>query len=177
MKMISLDANAVLDLCYRFYGTQVFEGLWGNLQACVAANQIRFFITPSIHEEVTSYITLHDLDASIFDKFITEYKVHFPDTDEFGSSTLELKETLLGFRAASRSPHVIRDNYGDSDIVSFAKSLGNNAIVLTSETRSKILNWQNPEHQRHIKVPNLCELFQVECMNWFNLFNYLGHRY
>lgn len=177
MKKISLDANAVLDLCYRFYGTQVFNGLWGNLKACVAASQISFFITPSIHEEVTSYIALHDLDISIFENFIDELRVQFPDTDDFGSFTQELKETLLGFRAAMKSPHVIRDNYGDSDIVSFAKFMGNNAIVLTSETRSKILNWQNPDHQRHIKVPNLCELVQVDCMNWFSLFSYLGHRY
>lgn len=177
MKMLSLDANAVLDLCYRFYGNEVFEALWENLLSCISASQIRFYITSSIYQEILSYIELHELDVSIFEVFIKEYKIIFPESDEFGSKTLELKETLLGFSAARKSPHVTRDNYGDSDIVSFAKFLGNDAVVLTSETRSKILNWENPDHQRHIKVPNLCELFNVECMNWFMLFNYLGHKY
>jgi hypothetical protein len=177
MKKISLDANAVLDFCYRFYGNEIFTKLWDDLEASVIAKQICFFITPSILQEINFYISQHDLDSNKFDSFVSIYKVEFPKTDEFGSSTIALKKLLLSYKAAQNSPHVNRDNYGDADIVSFAKSVGGDAIVLTSETVFKLLDWNNPKHNNHIKVPNLCELSGVECLNWFGLLDYLGQKY
>lgn len=177
MKKISLDANAVLDFCYRFYGNEIFIKLWADLESAVISKQICFYITPSILEEIKLYIHQHELDASKFEIFISINKVLFPTSDEFGSYTVELKELLLGCKAAINSPHVRRDNYGDADIVSFAKSKGKDAVVLTSETIFKALNWENPKHKDHIKVPNLCALSGVECLNWFGLLDYLGQKY
>ena len=177
MKKISLDANAVLDFCYRFYGNKVFSQLWEDLESAVLAKQICFYITPSILDEIKTQIDQQDLDIAVFDQFIIVYKISFPTVDEFGSHILDLKELLLGYKAAINSPHVRRDNYGDADIVSFAKSKGSDAIVLTSETIFKSLNWDNPKHKDHIKVPNLCALSGVDCLNWFGLLDYLGQKY
>lgn len=44
MKKISLDANAVLDFCYRFYGNEIFTKLWSDLEASVIARQICFLL-------------------------------------------------------------------------------------------------------------------------------------
>lgn len=177
MKKISLDANAVLDFCYRFYGSEIFSTLWQDLEAAVISKQICFYITPSILQEIKIYINQHELDNNSFESFIHIYQVKFPTIDDFGSSTIELKTLLLNYKAAINSPHVKRDNYGDADIVSFAKSVGNDAIVLTSETIFRLLDWNNPKHKDHIKVPNLCALSGVECLNWFGLLDYLGQKY
>ena len=177
MKKISLDTNAVLDFCYRFYGNKIFTKLWEDLEASVIAKQICFYITPSILEKIKIYIEQHELAEDNFNNFIDIYNVQFPKTDDFGSSTIALKTLLLNYKAAINSPHVKRDNYGDADIVSFAKSVGSDAVVLTSETIFKMLDWNNPKHKDHIKVPNLCALSGVECLNWFGLLDYLGQKY
>lgn len=177
MKKISLDTNAVLDFCYRFYGNEIFTKLWEDLSDRVISKQICFYIVPSIKEEIEEQIVKQQLEPQYFADFIDKYKVLFPKTDEFGSSTISLKEHLLNFAAAIKSHHVTKDNYGDADIVSFARYQGKDAIVLTSETSFKLLNWDNPSHNHNIKVPNLCDLFQVDCMNWYSLFNYLGQKY
>lgn len=178
MKKISLDANAVLDFCYRFYGNLIFKSLWENLTACVRSKQICFFIVESIRIEVDSYIDSHGLDRSIFNQFVDDFGIRFPENDNFGDQTLELKQYLLQYPSCSKIHHVTKDNYGDIDIISLAKFNGKDSIVLTSETESKKLNWNASKISSHdVKIPNLCKLFNVDCYNWYKLFEYLGHKY
>lgn len=108
MKKISLDTNAVLDFCYRFYGNKIFTKLWEDLEASVIAKQICFYITPSILEKIKIYIEQHELAEDNFNNFIDIYNVQFPKTDDFGSSTIALKTLLLNYKAAINSPHVKR---------------------------------------------------------------------
>jgi len=176
MLKVSLDTNAILDLCYRAYPEDIFSSLWHEIELMCNGKFIKFYLCESANGEVLQQISNHDLDESIFNDFIQRFNVEIVSSDEFGRDTLSLKSELLKFPASQSSKHVTADNYADLDIISLAKSLGN-TTVLTCEQKAPIFNWENKAHKSFLKVPNICEKFAVKCGNWPHVLQSLGIKF
>lgn len=176
MLKVSLDTNAILDLCYRAYPEVIFSSLWHEIELMRDGNFIKFYLCESANSEVLQQISNHDLDESIYTNFLKRLHVEIISSDEFGQDTLFLKKELLKFPASQSSKHVTADNYADLDIISLAKSLGN-TTVLTCEQKAPIFNWDNKGHKSFLKVPNICEKFAVNCGNWPHILELLGIKF
>lgn len=174
MLKISLDTNAVLDLCYRTYPQHIFPNLWESLLAQKSANFIRFYICQSALDEVTQKITDYGYNTDTINNFLSSFNVEVITPDAHGDSTLELKRQLLGFPASMSSYHVTKDNYADLDIISLAHSWQGGVCVLTCEQKAPVINWDNKKHDRLLKVPNICEKLNITCGNWVFLFEEIG---
>ncbi|SPL69318.1 DUF4411 family protein [Acinetobacter stercoris] len=174
MIKISLDTNAVLDLCYRTYPEQIFLEIWSSLEACKSANQIKFYMCEAVLHEIEQKITDYEYDESVFIAFLDRFCVHQINPNEHGSSILTLKQELLKYEASRSSQHVMKDNYADLDVISLAYHYGVDTCVITCEQRTPFFNWENKSHTRNMKIPNICEKLNIECGNWSDLFLKLG---
>lgn len=173
MLKVSLDTNAIIDLCFRAYPEDIFTNLWHEIELMCHGNFIKFYLCESVNSEVLQQISNHELDGSIYNDFVQRFRVEIVSSDDFGGHTIFLKRELLKFPASQSSKHVTTDNYADLDIISLAKSLGN-TTVLTCEQKAPIFNWDNKGHKFFLKVPNICEKFAVNCGNWPHVLQSLG---
>lgn len=177
MIKISLDTNAVLDLCYRNYPETIFEEIWTSLESSKLANQIKFYMCEAVLLEIEQKISDYEYDESVFRNFLERFSVYQMTPNDHSSSILNLKRKLLQYEASKASHHVNKNNYADLDVISLADHCGKDSWVITCEQRTPFFNWDNKSHSRNMKIPNICEKFQIECGNWSDLFNKLGFKF
>lgn len=168
---ISLDTNAILDFCYRYYPERTFSNLWALLQSYKSSGQITFYACQCVVAEVKQYILNYDLDAYVFDDFIQRFQVKVIDFKHYQEHSLGLQKALIIYPIAQNSYHIKQQDYADLSIIALAQK--ENATVITSEQKAPSLDW-NKKHQNQMKVPNVCEKVNIPCGNWNFLFQHLG---
>lgn len=177
MNKISLDANAVIDLCYRFYPFHTFEPLWRELDLFFKGSY-ELYICRSVYNEVDNYIDNHKFDKQIFDDFMNQYNIEIIDIDQFSEQLLSLQKTLLAYPASCKSKHVTETSaVPDAHLIALASYLGGNSIVLTGEQGAPRFDWNNSSAARNsggLKIPNICDKVKVKCMNWVKFFDHIG---
>lgn len=103
MIYLSLDTNALLDICFRVYPEQTFPRLWEMLDDLTLTTTIKFCACSSILEETRSKCAFFAYDESILDNFLTRFRVIIIDRDEVGSRILNIRTKLLAYPFAADS--------------------------------------------------------------------------
>lgn len=167
MKVLCLDTNAILDICYRFYPQSIFGNLWQALDAAVLARQIKFVITRHIYDEIIAQITRMGYDDTIFNDFLTNFGVQI--IDDYALELSQLKASLM--TNTTIAPHKLGNLDNDLSNICVSKKYG--YTVLTSEQgfRSNIATATNI---RNLKIPDICHHYQVACGDWLTVFHTIG---
>ncbi|MGI3302972.1 hypothetical protein ACRVDH_14695 [Acinetobacter baumannii] len=105
MIYLSLDTNALLDICFRVYPEQTFPKLWEMLDDLTLTTTIKFCVCSSILEETRSKCGFFEFDENILDDFLTRFRVMIIDRDEVGSRILNIRTKLISYPFAANSNH------------------------------------------------------------------------
>lgn len=168
MRVFCLDANAILDFCYRFYPQEIFGSLWELLDSAVLARQIRFVMTKHIHDEVVAKITHMGYDKAVFDVFLASFDVQI--IDDYDANLSQLKATLMSVTTAI-DPKKLSNL--DNDLSNICVSMMYRHTVITSEQGFNN-NIATATNIRHLKIPDICRHFNVSCGNWLMVFREIG---
>lgn len=173
MIYLSLDTNAILDLCYRVYPEQTFPGLWELLDDLTLTTTTKFCICSSILEETRSKCLVFEFDENILNDFITRFRVIIIDRDEVGSSILNIRKKLLDYSFAATSTHAIKDE-PDVDLIATAQKYNTSGFVITGEIGFIGADWDTfkatARRKEQIKIPDICALVGVTSYSWLKLF-------
>lgn len=173
MIKISLDTNAVLDLCYRVYPQDIFSNLWSELHThCVSIN-FKFYMCDTIKAEIVEKIEMYSQDIAIFENFINDFKVTVIERDDVGSEIQTIRSTLIRYPYSQNSKWVTSEQ-ADVDLIAVALNLGKIANVITGEYGLPNFDWAKHTKGGNPKVPNACELMNIPCSNWIGFFHTLG---
>lgn len=173
MIYLSLDTNAILDLCYRIYPEQTFPRLWEMLDDLVLTTTTKFCVCSSILEETRSKCLAFEFDESILDDFLNRFKVMIIDRDEVGGHIVNIRTKLLGFPFAAASHHATK-NEPDVDLIATAQKYNTSGFVVTGEIGFIGEDWDafnlKARRKEQIKIPDICALLKVSCCSWLKLF-------
>lgn len=173
MIYLSLDTNAILDLCYRVYPEQTFPGLWELLDDLTLTTTTKFCICSSILEETRSKCLVFEFDENILNDFLTRFRVIIIDRDEVGSSILNIRTKLLSYSFSATSAHAIKDE-PDVDLIATAQKYNTSGFVITGEIGFIGADWDafqaRARRKEQIKIPDICALIGVQSYSWLKLF-------
>lgn len=179
MKLVCcVDTNALLDICYRYYPTDSFTGLWDGLESAVMADQIHFIQSEHINKEVEGKLVQFDYPRNNYDDFMSRFKVVIIKNIDYAQALINLKGDL-----ASNVPFITKkqgiflDNL-DEDLSNISVASVKNAKVITSEQGFN-KDITNPELSKktQLKIPDVCRYKNVPCSNWLEVFTHLGMRF
>lgn len=173
MYKISLDTNAMLDLCYRFYPKSIFENVWSCLLIQMQQQHFAFYLSSTNKDECIKKIEQFDYDQVIFDDFINTMKVQVIERDDFGDSVIYIQKTLRLHPNFSTSIHANQPEE-DVDMIALARHIKGTA--LTSERGFGKQNNAKQSKSRP-KIPDICELVNINCMDWVAFFRHLGMQF
>lgn len=149
-----LDANTLIEAKNRYYHMKVCPGYWDWLLLKGGENQLGS-IVPVLDElkngkdELTQWADDNDsLFAVISD-------------DDTQASYSEIAQHVAA-QAPSMKPGALESFLGGADPWLIAKAHCTGATVVTHET-------MNPDARRRFLIPNVCEHFDVDWMNTFEL--------
>ncbi len=166
---ISLDTNAVLDFCYRFYPKTLFNTLWSELDQYVQTKTVEFYITESVQAELAAKIQKYEFDVAVLNCFLDQFGVIEKKRDDFGDAILSIQTKLLKYEFSKKSKQVMSP-HTDIDVIGLAFKLG--GLAITSEQGLGVDF--NPNAKVLIKIPNIAQLLNIECGNWVYFLNKLG---
>lgn len=171
MMYLSLDTNAILDLCYRTYPELTFPKLWELLDDLILTTTIKFCVCSSVLEETRAKCLAFEFDENILDEFLIRFRVTTIDRDDVGNKILSIRTKLLAYPFAATSPHAIKDE-PNVDLIATAQKYNMNGCVITGEIGFIGNNWDvfNARRNQRIKIPDICALMNVEAYSWLNLF-------
>lgn len=172
MKVVCLDTNAILDLCYRYYPENSFPSLWVQLQASLSATQMKFVVSEHIYSEITEKIRSFDYDATVFNDFIQKFQVQTIPIKDYEISLLNLKSKLINYVDNSTKLVKTIDKL-DNDFSNICVAGNLNGCVLTSE-QGFGRDLLTAKTTNDIKIPDTCTWQGIDCYNWIGLLNYLG---
>ncbi|WP_373358431.1 DUF4411 family protein [Acinetobacter lactucae] len=177
MIYLSLDTNALLDLCYRIYPEQTFPRLWEMLDELTLTTTIKFCVCSSILEETRSKCLAFEFDENILDGFLERFRVMIIDRDEIGSRILNIRAKLLSYPFAVTSAHATKDE-PDVDLIATAQKYNTRGFVITGEIGFIGADWDafkaRARRRETIKIPDICALIGVTSYSWLNLFQRYG---
>ncbi|WP_151775981.1 DUF4411 family protein [Acinetobacter colistiniresistens] len=173
MIYLSLDTNALLDICFRVYPEQTFPKLWEMLDGLILTTTIKFCACSSILEETRSKCAFFAFDESILDNFLTRFRVIIIDRDEVGSRILNIRTKLLAYPFAAGSAHATKDE-PDVDLIATAQKYNTSGFVITGEIGFIGADWDafnvRARRKEQIKIPDICSLIGVQSSSWLQLF-------
>lgn len=173
MLKISLDTNAVLDLCYRFYPEAIFTNLWSYLLIQMQQHQISFYLSSTNKDECLAKITDFIFDKNIFDEFINKLKVQVVARDDFGDSVIHIQKILRQHAHFAKSAHATKDQE-DVDMIALARHI--QGAALTSERGFGKASYEHRPQPRP-KIPDICEVTNINCIDWVSFFKQLGMQF
>lgn len=171
MMYLSLDTNAILDICYRTYAELTFPKLWEFLDELILTTTIRFCVCSSVLEETKSKCLVFKFDENVLEDFLARFRVSIIDRDDVGNKILSIRTKLLAYQFSATSPHAIKDE-PDVDLIATAQKYNTKGCVITGEIGFIGNNWDtfNARRNQRIKIPDICALMDVESYSWLNLF-------
>ena len=162
MIYLSLDTNALLDMCFRVYPEQTFPKLWEMLDDLTLTTTIKFCACSSILEETRSKCAFFAFDENILDSFLTRFRVIIIDRDEVGSRILNIRTKLLAYPFAAGSAHATKDE-PDVDLIATAQKYNTSGFVITGEIGFIGADWDafnaRARRKEQIKIPDICQFF------------------
>lgn len=170
MSNYSIDTNAILDFCYRFYPEKTFPSVWAELEAAIYAKHCFIFISESIHTECLQRISAFGFELSVFNDFKSRMHIKIIQKDDFGSFIICIQKLLREDQRFSSSDYAT-GSLADIDVISLARAV--DGVVLTSE-RGHGLNKVSAKHRGRAKIPDVCEFVQVDCCDLVALFDKIG---
>lgn len=177
MFKISLDANVIIDLCYRTYPIHLFPQLWAELDLFFKG-AYGLYLCETIYDEVENYIYNHNVDKVVIDDFISKFNVSIVSRNDIGNQILAIQRKLLEYPASEKSNHVkATDSVPDIHLIALASYLGSNVLVLTSEQGVPNFDWNSSNAAKQsggLKIPNICEKLGIQCMSWVKFFEHVG---
>ncbi|GAC1375138.1 MAG: hypothetical protein NVS3B3_14890 [Aquirhabdus sp.] len=170
---ISLDTNAVLDFCYRFYPKTLFNSLWSELDHYIQARTIEFHMSESVKAELIGKVEDYEFDKAILQSFLDQFRVIEQKRDDFGDAVLSIQNKLLKYEFSKKSKQATSP-HADIDVISLASKL--NGLAITSEQGfgSKFNPHTSVHKDRGVKIPDVAKLLEIECGNWVYFLNKLG---
>ncbi|NWK82224.1 DUF4411 family protein [Acinetobacter sp. SwsAc4] len=171
MIYLSLDTNAILDLCFRVYPEQTFPKLWEMLDDLVLTTTIKFCVCSSVLDETQSKCLSFEFDETTLEDFLVRFKVNIIDRDEVGNNILSIRTKLLTYPFSATSPHATKDE-PDVDLIATAQKYHTNGYVITGEIGFIGHQWEtfNARRNQRIKIPDICALIGVQSSSWLQLF-------
>ncbi|MFW6713691.1 DUF4411 family protein [Acinetobacter pittii] len=173
MIYLSLDTNALLDICFRVYPEQTFPKLWEMLDDLTLTTTIKFCVCSSILEETRSKCGFFEFDENILDDFLTRFRAMIIDRDEVGSRILNIRTKLISYPFAANSNHATKDE-PDVDLIALAQKYNTNGFVITGEIGFIGADWEafksRARRKEQIKIPDICALLGVQSFSWLKLF-------
>lgn len=170
---ISLDTNAVLDFCYRFYPKILFNALWADLDRYVQAKTIEFHISESVKAELIGKVEDYEFDKAVLQCFLDQFSVIEQKRDDFGDAVLSIQNKLLTYEFSKKSKQATSP-HADIDVISLASKLGGLAITSEQGFGNKFNPDINVHKDRGVKIPDVAKLLNIECGNWVYFLNKLG---
>lgn len=174
MKTYCLDTNAILDFCYRYYPPELFANLWEQVESAVVAKQVQFISTEHINKEVRDKISAFGLDISVFDDFSQQLALSCLSIDTYEYTLLEIKADLVKTVPAYKGKPQKIDKI-DADLSNIAAVKNRGGAVLTSE--QGIAADISTLNRAVLKIPDVCQHYEIECSNWVGVFTFLGVRF
>jgi Domain of unknown function (DUF4411) len=170
---ISLDTNAVLDFCYRFYPKSIFNRLWSELDRFVETKTIEFYMSETVKAELIGKVTDYQFDQAELDYFLVQFNVIEWKRDEFGDAVLSIQNKLLKYEFSKKSKQATSP-HADIDVISLASKLGGLAITSEQGFGTKFNPNTNLHKDRGVKIPDVAKLLDIECGNWVYFLNKIG---
>lgn len=169
MKTFCLDTNVILDFCYRYYPKNRFETLWTTIHTCVSSGLIRLVISEHIKIEVKNQIKSFGYDEQIFENFFDSFKVQQITIEQYQNELFNFSTDIQ-----NHFPQIKKVDENDFSNMAVIKFLGNSGIIITAE-QGQIVNLDNPDYKfGRLKLPDVCNYYQIDCGNWLKLFNFIG---
>lgn len=152
-----LDSNTFIEAKDRYYTMDICPGYWDWI---LHANKIK--VVASIELVKQELIKRNDDLA----KWVKEHPDLFisqsdPKTQEFYSKIVNYVQGLSGFRQEVKA-----DFLDGADTWLIAKAGANSATIVTHEKYDKQI-------KRKIKISNVCEHYEINCINTFELLHEL----
>jgi predicted DNA-binding protein (UPF0278 family) len=170
---ISLDTNAVLDFCYRFYPKALFNSLWSELDQFVQTKNIEFYISDSVKAELLDKVEDYKFDMILLDCFFNQFGVIEQKRDDFGDAVLSIQSKLLKYEFSKKTKQATSP-HADIDVISLASKIGGLAITSEQGFGAKFNPNINVHKDRGVKIPDVAKLLNIECGNWVYFLNKLG---
>lgn len=170
---ISLDTNAVLDFCYRFYPKTLFNTLWSELDHYVQTRAIEFYMSESVKAELIGKIEHYEFDIADLQYFLDQFSVVEQKRDDFGDAILLIQSKLLKYEFSKKSKQATSP-HADIDVISLASKLSGLAITSEQGFGTKFNPSINVHKDRGVKIPDVAKLLNIECGNWVYFLNKLG---
>lgn len=170
---VSLDTNAVLDFCYRFYPKTLFNSLWSELDHYVQTNTIEFYMSESIKAELIGKVEDYEFDKAVLQCFLDQFSVIEQKRDDFGADVLLIQSKLLTYEFSKKSKQAT-SAHADIDVISLASKLGGLAITSEQGFGKKFNPNINVHKDRGVKIPDVAKLLNIECGNWVYFLTKLG---
>ena len=173
MIYLSLDTNAILDLCYRVYPEQTFPRLWEMLDELILTRAAKFCVCSSILEETRTKCSFFEFDESTLNDFLARFSVMMIDRDDVGNGILNIRTKLFDYPFAVTSVHATKDE-PDVDLIATAQKYKTNGFVITGEIGFIGADWDafsaRARRKEQIKIPDICALMNVQSYSWLKLF-------
>lgn len=171
MMYLSLDTNAILDICYRTYPELTFPKLWELLDDLILTTTIKFCVCSSVLEETRAKCATFEFEENVLEDFLSRFRVAVIDRDDVGNKILSIRAKLLAYPFSATSPHALKDE-PDVDLIATAQKYNSNGYVITGEIGFIGNKWDtlNAKRNQRIKIPDICALMNVVSYSWLNLF-------
>jgi hypothetical protein len=156
-----LDANTYIQAKNEYYQMEVCPGYWDWLDHQFAAENLAS--VSMVYDELKAF-------GDELSDWVKERRVQFLDvSDEATQSHFsEIAEHVVQLENLKPGN---RENFLEgADPWLIAKAREIKAVVVTHEALA-------PESSRKVKVPNVCKVFDVECINTFQLLRRLEARF
>jgi Domain of unknown function (DUF4411) len=151
-----VDTSAWLDGWARDYPPDVFPSLWDKLAECVTAGVLK------CSEEV--YVELEKKDDGLHDWLKVRKEVIVPIEEEIQRNVLK----LLASHPRLVDTHRSRSQ-ADPFVIATAERLGRDTVVVTGEKpRGK---------QDTPKIPDVCAVRRLRCINFLEMLRELGWKF
>ncbi len=157
-----LDANVFIEAARRYYAFDLAPGFWGNLVRFASNGQIKSI------DRIEGELEKGKDDLAEWTK--TDFHQAFDSTSE--NETLDSYRNIMNwvnnnsqFSDAAKADFA---NSADGWLVAYA--MANGYIVVTHEAI-------NAEIKRKVPIPNICQAFNVQCIDTFAMLRQLSIKF
>lgn len=169
-KKFCIDTNCLIEAKNRYYAFDILPRFWDLILECCNKNII--LIPDSVYEELKKGYKDEELL-----KWARQNKqiLFTPLEPEMFQIVGSISNFVMNNFRKEKADVFLKGK--DLEIISFAKY--KNLVLVTQEIRTNLNNSKdkNGKFNARVKIPNICEIFDVEYMNLFDMLRFLRQVY
>lgn len=151
----------------------MFANVWSYLSIQMQQHHFTFYLSSTNQDECIKKIEQFGYEQIVFEDFINMMRVQVIERDDFGDSVIHIQKALSRHTHFAKSVHATKAEE-DVDMIALARHIKGTA--LTSE-RGFGKDNHTKQSKSSPKIPDICEVVTVNCMDWVAFFRQLGMQF